>query len=110
MSGEGEAWCRGRDWPGGADAGRSTCHRSSTTGTVFSVTTASTEEAAKLSRGSCPLGTLVRVIDETRLFEDQPEFAPLLSWHIADELIPKLRERGFKGKFIVPLPEPRIVT
>lgn len=54
-------------------------------------------------------GTLVPVIDETRLFEDQPEFALLLSWHIADELIPKLRERGFKGKFIVPLPEPHIV-
>ena len=54
-------------------------------------------------------GTLVPVIDETRLFEDQPEFALLLWWHIADELIPKLRERGFKGKFIVPLPEPHIV-
>ena len=54
-------------------------------------------------------GTLVPVIDETRLFEDQPEFALLLSWHIADELIPKLRKSGFKGKFIVPLPEPHIV-
>lgn len=54
-------------------------------------------------------GTLVPVIDETRLFEDQPEYALLLSWHIADELIPKLRERGFKGQYIVPLPEPHIV-
>lgn len=54
-------------------------------------------------------GTLVPVIDEARLFEDQPDYALLLSWHIADELIPKLRERGFKGKFIVPLPEPHIV-
>ena len=55
-------------------------------------------------------GTLVPVIDEARLFEDQPEYALLLSWHIADELIPKLRDRGFKGKFIVPLPEPHIVA
>ena len=54
-------------------------------------------------------GTLVPVIDETRLFEDQPEYALLLSWHIADELIPKFKARGFKGKYIVPLPEPRIV-
>lgn len=54
-------------------------------------------------------GTLVPVLDEARLFEDQPEYALLLSWHIADELMPKLRARGFKGGFIVPLPEPRIV-
>jgi hypothetical protein len=32
----------------------------------------------------------------------------LLSWHIADELMPILRRKGFKGQFIVPLPEPRI--
>lgn len=29
-----------------------------------------------------------------QLFEDQPEYALLLSWHIADELAPKLRQRG----------------
>jgi hypothetical protein len=55
-------------------------------------------------------GTLVPVVDEATLFDDQPEYALLLSWHIADELIPKLRHRGFKGQYIVPLPEPRIVT
>jgi hypothetical protein len=53
-------------------------------------------------------GTMIPVVDETRLFEDQPEYAMLLSWHIADELMPKLAARGFKGKFIIPLPEPRI--
>jgi len=30
------------------------------------------------------------------------EYAMLLSWHIADELMPKLANRGFKGKFIIP--------
>jgi hypothetical protein len=54
-------------------------------------------------------GTLIPVIEETRLFEDQPEYALMLAWHIADELAPKLRELGFKGKFIVPLPEPRVI-
>lgn len=53
-------------------------------------------------------GTKIPVVDEARLFEDQPEYAMLLSWHIADELMPKLKARGFKGKFIIPLPEPRI--
>lgn len=54
-------------------------------------------------------GTLIPVEDEARLFSDPPDYALLFSWHIADELIPKLREKGYKGGFIVPLPEPRIV-
>jgi C-methyltransferase C-terminal domain/Methyltransferase domain/Putative zinc binding domain len=55
-------------------------------------------------------GTTIPVLDESRLFEDQPEYALLLSWHIADELMPKLAARGFKGRFIIPLPEPRVAT
>jgi hypothetical protein len=54
-------------------------------------------------------GTLIPVVEETRLYEDQPEYAFLLSWHIADELIPKLKQKGFQGSFIVPLPKPRVV-
>jgi hypothetical protein len=42
------------------------------------------------------------------LNQDQLEYVLLLSWHIADELIPKLREKGYKGKYIIPLPSPRI--
>lgn len=53
-------------------------------------------------------GTLIPVVEEQRLFEDQPEYALMLSWHIAQELMPKFRERGFRGEFIVPLPEPQI--
>ena len=55
-------------------------------------------------------GTVIPVVEESRLFEDQPEFALLLSWHIADELMPKLAARGFRGKFILPLPSPRIAA
>jgi len=54
-------------------------------------------------------GTLIPVVEESRLFDDQPEYAILFSWHIADELAPKLKQKGFKGKFIVPLPVPRIL-
>ena len=53
-------------------------------------------------------GTLIPVVDEARLFEDQPDYALLLAWHIADELMPKLTQKGFKGKYIIPLPEPHI--
>lgn len=54
-------------------------------------------------------GTLIPVVDEAKLFEEQPEYALLLSWHIADELIINLRAKGYRGKFIIPLPNPRIV-
>ena len=54
-------------------------------------------------------GTLIPVLEESKLFTDQPEYALLFSWHIADELVPKLKEKGFRGKFIVPLPTPTIV-
>jgi len=53
-------------------------------------------------------GTLIPVVDEEQLFADQPDYALLFSWHIADELVPKLRDRGYRGRFIVPLPEPRL--
>ncbi|EKV26048.1 hypothetical protein C882_3335 [Caenispirillum salinarum AK4] len=54
-------------------------------------------------------GTRIPVLDEQKLYDEQPEYALLLSWHIADELAANLRKRGYKGKFIAPLPEPRIV-
>jgi SAM-dependent methyltransferase len=54
-------------------------------------------------------GTRIPVLAEEKLFEDQPEYALLLSWHIADELVPILRKKGYRGSFIVPLPEPRVI-
>ena len=54
-------------------------------------------------------GTLIPVLEESKLFADQPEYALLFSWHIADELIPKLKAKGYRGKFIVPLPTPTII-
>jgi hypothetical protein len=41
------------------------------------------------------------------MFDDQPDCAIIFSWHIASELAPKLRAKGYKGKLISPLPVPR---
>ncbi len=54
-------------------------------------------------------GTRIPVLDEARLFADQPEYALLLSWHIADELARNLRRKGYRGRFIAPLPTPRVL-
>ena len=55
-------------------------------------------------------GTDIPILDENKLYIDQPEYALILSWHIADEIINNLKNKGFKGKFIIPLPVPRIVS
>lgn len=67
------------------------------------------EIAGSYKIGKYVPGTVVPVLDEKLLFEKPPQYAVLFSWHIADELIPKLKARGYQGRFIVPLPEPRIV-
>ncbi len=67
------------------------------------------EIAGSYKIGKYMPGTLIPVLDEARLFEDQPEYALLLSWHIGDELAAKLRQSGYRGRFIVPLPEPRFL-
>jgi SAM-dependent methyltransferase len=66
------------------------------------------EIATSYKLGKYIPGTRIPVVDEKRLFEEQPDYALLLSWHIADELVAILRGKGYRGKFIVPLPRPRI--
>jgi hypothetical protein len=54
-------------------------------------------------------GTKIPIYSEEKLLKDQPEYALLFSWHIAQELIPKITQKGFKGDFIIPLPIVKIV-
>ncbi len=65
------------------------------------------EIQGSLKIGKYMPGTLIPVVEESRLFMDQPECVIVFSWHIADELVPKLRAKGYKGMVVVPLPEPR---
>ena len=55
-------------------------------------------------------GTRIPVLDESLLYEKQPDYAIILSWHIADDLIKILKKKGFKGRYIIPLPEPYIIN
>ena len=53
-------------------------------------------------------GKKIPILSEKKLYSDPPDFVILFSWHIASELKLNLKKRGFKGKFIIPLPSPRI--
>lgn len=54
-------------------------------------------------------GRHIPVLEESKLYTDQPPYVLLLSWHIASELMTNLKKRGYKGDFIIPLPIPHIV-
>ena len=53
--------------------------------------------------------TRIPIIDERDLLAMQPSHLLLLSWHMGEFLMETLRERGFQGHFILPLPKPTIV-
>jgi C-methyltransferase C-terminal domain/Putative zinc binding domain/Methyltransferase domain len=65
------------------------------------------EIAGSLKIGKYMPGTLIPVVDESRLFAENPDCAIMFSWHIADELASILRKKGFRGTLITPLPVPR---
>tara|TARA_Y100000591_G_scaffold262099_1_gene234985 strand:- start:51 stop:1289 length:1239 start_codon:yes stop_codon:yes gene_type:complete len=53
-------------------------------------------------------GTKIPILNENILKKKQPHYLILFSWHIKDELKKNLKKKGFKGKFIIPLPVPKI--
>jgi 23S rRNA U2552 (ribose-2'-O)-methylase RlmE/FtsJ len=63
------------------------------------------EQSTSLKLGLFLPGKHVPIVDERRLFDEQPEYAVMLSWHYAKPIIAKLRQRGLRSKIIVPLPE-----
>jgi C-methyltransferase C-terminal domain/Methyltransferase domain/Putative zinc binding domain len=67
------------------------------------------EIPGSLKIGKYMPGTQIPVVDEAKLFEDQPDCAVIFSWHIADELAPKFRAKGFRGRLVTPLPVPRVL-
>ena len=58
--------------------------------------------------GSYIPGTKIPILNEKYIKTIKPDYLILFSWHIKDELKLNLKKKGFKGKFIIPLPSPRI--
>ena len=66
-------------------------------------------ETSELKIGKYSPGMHIKILPESKLFEDKPEYVLLLPWNIKDDIIPKLRKNGYSGKIIVPNPEPQII-
>ena len=53
-------------------------------------------------------GTKIPILNENILKKQKPDYLILFSWHIKNELKKNLKKKGYKGKFIIPLPSPKI--
>jgi len=67
-------------------------------------------EKSTLKIGKFTPGTHIPVVSDAELIERRPDYALLLAWNFAEEIMNNLAEyRAKGGKFIIPIPVPRIV-
>ena len=67
-------------------------------------------DRSPLKQGRYTPGSHIPVVSPDRLLTDQPEYVLLLAWNFVDEILQQqaeYRKRG--GKFILPVPEVRII-
>jgi len=66
-------------------------------------------DRSTVKQGKYTPGTHLRIYSPDKLLESQPDFTLLLTWNFADEILrqqEEYRRRG--GRFIVPVPMPRV--
>jgi SAM-dependent methyltransferase len=54
-------------------------------------------------------GTGIEIVNMDRLKEDPPDYLIILSWNFLSEIIDKCIKYGYRGKFICPIPEFKII-
>lgn len=54
-------------------------------------------------------GTHTPIVSNEIILKDQPDYVLILAWHYADYIIKNWKALGVKSKFIIPLPEFKIV-
>lgn len=67
------------------------------------------EQPTCLKVGLYCAGQHIPVLDEEKMFDEQPDYALMLSWHYSEQIIENLRKKGLKSKIIIPLPNVRII-
>jgi hypothetical protein len=67
-------------------------------------------EKSPLKIGKYAPGNHIPVLPDAELIKQMPDYALLLAWNFADEIMKNLEEYRKKGgKFIIPIPFPHIV-
>lgn len=67
------------------------------------------EQSSSLKLGLYLPGKHIPIVDEQAMFEKQPDYALILSWHYWKPIVKKLREKGLKSKIVIPLPDVQVL-
>jgi SAM-dependent methyltransferase len=54
-------------------------------------------------------GTRIPILTESQCLDLKPDVLLILSWHLGSGLLHSLAQSGFTGRFLIPLPSPRLV-
>jgi len=68
-----------------------------------------TEQPTSLKLNMYLPGKHIPIVNNERLIKEQPDYVVMLAWHYAKPIMQRLKTRGLKSDFIVPLPDFRIV-
>lgn len=54
-------------------------------------------------------GTGIPVVHPQKILKTNPDYIIILAWNFTDAIVKKVRDMGYKGKFLVPIPEYRVI-
>ena len=54
-------------------------------------------------------GTNIIVRNENKIIKDKPDYVVILAWHLIKRIISLFTQKGYRGSFIVPLPNLKII-
>jgi len=67
-------------------------------------------EKAEIKIGLYTPGTHIPIYSDNKLLDDMPDYALILAWNFAEEIMKNLSEyKNRGGKFIIPIPKPVII-
>ena len=67
-------------------------------------------EKSTLKIGKYTPGTHIPIVPDSELIKQMPDYALLMAWNFADEIIKNLKDyKDAGGKFIIPIPKPHII-
>jgi len=54
-------------------------------------------------------GTFIPIVSMHDFMRNPPDYLIILSWNFKEEIIKKCKEAGYKGKFVIPIPNFEII-